>query len=156
MARLGYCQQCQTCLISHSNLRLCGRCQEREMVPRAERLSDLCLKCKCIRPILDFPLRYGLRQYTCSKCHTRRRDQYNQERGRPVSEAGRTRQLARARRVIELALQARLQKERQRRAWEEGRAQWQLGQQGFTIGQIESFRREQFYQGIYCQWQGVG
>jgi hypothetical protein len=42
--------------------------------------------------------------------------------------------------VIEKALQARLQKERIRRRWLEGREQWIKGETfGFTRGQIESF-----------------
>jgi hypothetical protein len=54
-----------------------------------------CSKCKQFRPITDYPLRDdNFRASYYYICHARRRDQYREEKGEPVSQEGRVRRLA--------------------------------------------------------------
>lgn len=54
-------------------------------------------KCKCLRPITDYPLdSRDFRAATCSACHARRRDEYLEQKGEPVSKEGRARRFRRA------------------------------------------------------------
>ncbi len=106
---------CPTCRARRFTLDTpCPSCQRREEVRRAsfplERFQ--CSRCKCFRPITDFPLdKRDFRATTCSICHTRRRDDYLKQKGEPVSKDGRIWQFKRAQRVVEKALKKRIQRE---------------------------------------------
>jgi hypothetical protein len=83
-----------------------------------------------------------------------------------VSKEGQARRLTQTKWVVEKALRARLQKERIRRRWLEGRERWIKGETfGFTRGQIESFLlNDEFWYGPLSEedfaalkeaWKGI-
>jgi hypothetical protein len=123
-----YCHKCQTRLISLKSLislklnSLCTRCEERSQIPWSARTEDRCSTCKRIRPVCDFPLdRNSNRTLSCAACHARLRAVYRERKGGPVSQEKRARQFARAQRIVEKALQARIQGEERRKRWLETR-----------------------------------
>jgi hypothetical protein len=109
---------CPTCRARRFTLDTpCPSCKRRENTRNAsfplERFR--CSKCKCFRPITDYPLDLrDFRAATCSACHVQRRDSYREQKGEPVSKEGRARRFKRAQRVVEKALRARIRKEEAR------------------------------------------
>ena len=88
-------------------------------------------------------------------CRERDRDSYRKQKGEPVSQARRARQLTKARRVVEKALQARIREEKKKKWWLEARKRWEQGDRGFVQWQIESFQKgEEYCEGPYRQWVG--
>ncbi|KAH8775822.1 hypothetical protein BGZ57DRAFT_1004729 [Hyaloscypha finlandica] len=107
----------------------CPRCKRSEEArnPSLPLERFRCSKCKCFRPITDYPLdSRDFRAATCSACHTRRRDSYREQRGMPVSQEGRVRRFKRAQRVVEKALRTRIRREevRERAVKAQEREEW--------------------------------
>jgi hypothetical protein len=129
---LNLCRQCRTCVPSLrgrvSGSFLCIRCEERNHIPLADQTHDRCSTCKRIRPVYDFPLdRNNYRTASCATCLARLRDSYREQKGEPVLEERRARQLTQAKRVVEKALQARIQGEKKKKRWLDKRKQWKQG-----------------------------
>jgi hypothetical protein len=106
---------------------------------------------------MDYPSRDDdFRAATCSTCHTRRRDEYLEQKGEPVSQARRARQLTKARQVVKKALQARIQGEKRKEQWLDTRKRWEQGEFiQATQGDIMSFQKgPEYYEGPYRQWVG--
>ena len=115
-----------------------------------------CSKCRCFRPITDYPLQDdNFRASTCSICHAHRRDEYLEQKGEPVSQARRARQLIKARQVIKKALRVRIQGEKRKKWWLEARKRWEQGDRGFVQRDIRSFQKgPEYCEGPYRQWVG--
>ena len=115
-------------------------------------------KCKCFRPITDYPLRDDdYRASTCRACHERDSDTYRERKGEPVSKEGRARRFRQAQRVIERALRARIRGERLKGHWRKAREQWERGEliEGWvTRAEIKSFEEGVYRKGPYRQWVG--
>jgi hypothetical protein len=101
----------------------------------------------------------NFRAATCSVCHARRRDEYCEGKGEPVSKEGRVRRFRRAQRVVEKALQGRIREEKLKGHWLKSRERWERGELtegwGVTREMIESWRKGGKYcEGPYRQWVG--
>ena len=114
-----------------------------------------CSKCKCFRPITDYPLQDdNYRAFTCRICHERDRDSYRERKGELTKER-RAWRFTRAQRVVEKALHARIRGEKTKKWWLEARKRWEQGDRGFVQWQIESFQKgEEYCEGPYRQWVG--
>jgi hypothetical protein len=110
-----------------------------------------CSKCKSFRPITDYPLdQSNFRAATCSICHTRRRDEYCEGKGEPVSKEGRARRFRRAQRVVEKALRGRIREEKLKGHWLKARERWEQGESYYK----EAFKEGVYREGPYRQWVG--
>jgi hypothetical protein len=120
-----YCHQCRTCVLSFASKSfLCTRCEERNRIPWADRTHDRCPTCKRICLVADFPLnRNNYRTASCAVCLARLRDSYRERKGESVSKEGQARRLTHVKRVVERALQTRIQLERRKELWLEARKQ---------------------------------
>jgi hypothetical protein len=78
------------------------------------------------------------------------------QKGEPVSQARRARQLIKTRRVIEKALRARIQGEKRKEQWLDMRKRWEQGEFiQATHGDIMSFQKgPECCEGPYRQWVG--
>jgi hypothetical protein len=114
-----------------------------------------CSKCKCFRPITDYPLQDdNYRAFTCRICHERDRDSYRKRKGELTKERQAWR-FTRAQRVVEKALHARIRGEKTKKWWLEAQKRWEQGDRGFVQWQIESFQKgEEYCKGPYQQWVG--
>jgi hypothetical protein len=133
----------------------CQSCQRHEKArqnPSFPLERFRCSKCKSFRPITDYPLdrQSNFRAATCSVCHARRRDEYCEGKGEPVSKEGRARRFRRAQRVVEKALQGRIREERLKGHWLKARERWVQGESYYRKGFEEGVYRE----GPYRQWAG--
>ena len=142
----------------------CQSCQRHEKArqnPSFPLERFRCSKCKSFRLITNYPLdqQSNFRAATCSVCHTRRRDEYREGKGEPVSKEGRARRFRRAQRVVEKALQGRIREEKLKGHWLKARERWEQGELtegwGATRRQIESWRKGgEYCEGPYRQWVG--
>ncbi|KAH8775016.1 hypothetical protein F5882DRAFT_164682 [Hyaloscypha sp. PMI_1271] len=138
----------------------CQRHEEARHTPSFPLERFRCSKCKSFRPITDYPLdQSNFRAATCSVCHARRRDEYCEGKGEPVSKEGRVRRFRRAQRVVEKALQGRIREEKLKGHWLKARERWERGELtegwGATREQIESWRKGgEYCEGPYRQWVG--
>jgi hypothetical protein len=142
----------------------CQSCQRHEKArqnPSFPLERFRCSRCKSFRPITDYPLdrQSNFRAATCSVCHARRRDEYYEGKGEPVSKEGRARRFTRAQRIVEKALRGRIREEKLKGHWLKARERWERGELtegwGATRKQIKSWQKgEEYCEGPYRQWVG--
>ena len=119
----------------------CPGCERREKArdPSFPLERFKCFKCKCFKPIADYPLdSRDFRAATCSACHARRRDEYREQKGEVIPER-RAWRFKRAQQVVEKALRERIRVEKRQKQWLEKQERWRVGEGGFRQYEIESF-----------------
>jgi hypothetical protein len=153
--------ECPTCQRPRITLNLNTPCQQclarqdvRRHIPSLPLERFRCSKCKCFRPIQDYPLKDGFRTLSYRACHVQRRDQYREQKGEEISQEGRARRFTRAQRVVEKALKAQLRKEqaldqRERQQREQGQKfpEPQAVQEYWQREQESRKRRERYQEG---------